>query len=78
MPNAIFVELPCGEELAQRSLLEIMLAVENVGSRLASPEEGSEIIDLPAGVGLGSKGERLTVFRKAEWAEEKVKVLMRP
>jgi hypothetical protein len=49
MPNAIFVELPCGEELAPRTLLEIMLAVESVGFRLPSPRnDGSEIIDLPA------------------------------
>lgn len=81
-PNATFVELPCGQELAQRTLLEIMLAIETGASPLlASPNDGgSESIDLPSGVGLGSKGERLTVFRKMEWTggHSRAKVLLRP
>ena len=28
MPNATFIELPCGEALAQSTLLEITLAIE--------------------------------------------------
>jgi tetratricopeptide (TPR) repeat protein len=80
MPNATFVELPCGALLAERTLVEIMLAIETDGSRLhARRSDGIEVIDLPAGIGLGSKGERLTVFRKAEWTEHnsKLKVLAR-
>ena len=70
MPNATFIELPCGEALAQSTLLEITLAIESVGSRLHSRRsDGYEAIDLPAGIGLGAKGERLTVFRKAEKME---------
>jgi hypothetical protein len=81
MPNAIFVELPCGEELPEQTLLEIMLAIESAGSPLAALRNaGSEIVDLPAGIGLGSKGERLRVFRRAEWSagHSRAKVLVRP
>ena len=81
MPNAIFVELPCGEELAPRTLLEIMLAVERGRSSIhAWPSSGSKVIDLPDGVGFGPRGERLTVFRKADWTEDysRAKVLLRP
>ena len=81
MPNAVFIELPCGEELASRTLLEIMLAIERAGSRLsARPEGSSEVIDLPAGVGFAASGERLSVFRKTEWTghHSKVRVLSRP
>ncbi len=81
MPNAVFIELPCGEELASRTLLEIMLAIERAGSRLsARPEGSSEVIDLPAGVGFAASGERLRVFRKTEWTghHSKVRVLSRP
>jgi tetratricopeptide (TPR) repeat protein len=80
MPNALFLELPCGEALAERTLLDIMLAIETVGSRLpARLSEGIEVIDLPAGVGLGARGERLKVFRKTDWAEDhsRLKVLAR-
>ena len=78
MPNAVFFELPCGEELAPRILLEIMLDVETAGSR---PESvGSNVVDLPAGVGLASKAERLRISRKAEWTKDysRAKVVMRP
>jgi hypothetical protein len=80
-PKAIFVELPCGEELAPQTLLEIMLAVEKGGLHLqARRNDGSEVLDLPARIGHGSKGDRLTVFRKAEWTahHSRVKVIMRP
>ena len=80
-PNAIFVELPCGEEVAPQTLLEIMLAVERGEARgHARRSDGSEVIDLPAGIGLGHKGEPLTVFRKADWNEQHsiLKVLARP
>ena len=80
-PNAIFVELPCGEEVAPQTLLEIMLAVERGEARgHARRSDGSEVIDLPAGIGLGHKGEPLTVFRKADWNEHHsiLKVLARP
>ncbi len=66
MPNAVFVELPCGEELGPRTLLEIMLAIERAGSHQRA-RHGSEVIDLPAGVGFAASGERLRVFRKPEW-----------
>jgi hypothetical protein len=79
-PKAIFVELPCGQELARLTLIEIMLAAERFGSRLPTRQtDGCEVIDLPAGVGLGSNGERLTVFRKAEWTDHpRATVVMRP
>jgi GT2 family glycosyltransferase/glycosyltransferase involved in cell wall biosynthesis len=81
MPNAIFVELPCGEELAEQTLLEIMLAVESAGYRpRARGNGGAEVFDLPAGVGVGSKGERLRVFWRSEWTADhsRAKVLVRP
>jgi hypothetical protein len=81
MPNPFFIELPCGEELAPRTFLEIMLAVESAEPRVhTGMNEGSEVIQLPAGVGLGSKGDQLTVFRKAEWMEDRsrAKVVTRP
>jgi hypothetical protein len=75
MPNAIFVELPCGQELAPGTLLDIMLAVEKGEYRLpAGINDSPEVIDPLAGVALGSKGERLTVFRKAEWTENHSKM----
>ena len=71
-PNATFIELPCGGELAERTLLEIMLAIETVGSRLpARQSDGTEAIDLPAGIGLGANAERLNVFRKTDWTEHR-------
>jgi hypothetical protein len=81
MPDPIFIELPCGDELEPRMLLKLMLAIETVGSRLlARRSDGREVIELPAGIGLGSKGERLTVFRKQDWTEHRsrVKVVVRP
>jgi hypothetical protein len=81
MPNAIFVELHCGEELAPRTLLEIMLAVEKGESRLpARPSDGSKVFDLPVGFGFGPKGDRLAVFQKADWTEDhsRLKVLLQP
>ena len=80
-PNPFFIELPCGEKLAPRTLLEIMLAIERGEARgHARRSDGSEVIDLPAGIGLGHKGEQLTVFRKADWNEQHsiLKVLARP
>ena len=54
--------------MAPQTLLEIMLAVERGEARgHARRSDGSEVIDLPAGIGLGHKGEPLTVFRKADW-----------
>jgi tetratricopeptide (TPR) repeat protein len=80
-PNPFFIELPCGQKLAPRTLLEIMLAIERGEARgHARRSDGSEVIDLPAGIGLGHKGEQLTVFRKADWSEHHsiLKVLARP
>ena len=65
VPNPIFVELPCGKELAPRALLEIMLAIESASCRLQTrPSDGSEVIDLPADVGLEFEGERSQFSRR--------------
>jgi hypothetical protein len=67
MPNAIFIELPCGEELAPRTLLEIMLAIETGGFRLHTSRcDDFDLIDMPTGIDLASEGKRLTIFRKAK------------
>jgi hypothetical protein len=82
IPNPIFVELPCGTELGERTLLEIMLAVENALTHRAPKGEVAEQLELAAGVGLGSKGERLTVHWSVapEWTKDarRMKVVLRP